>query len=145
MREMLDTETRLTSRVGRLPDTYSFSKQGFQSDEVDMESIIFGGSEYVKDGLLAVSEWLGPCPWSDRMIGIVEDIFAHAQFDTPYGKIPTKNVEVNGEMLQALSRLYWFTGRRQISRLGRPHRRLLSSRRQPPGSEHLLAAPRPRV
>ena len=44
------------------------------------------------------------------MIGIVDDIFAHAQFDTPYGKIPTKNVEVNGEMLQALSRLYWFTG-----------------------------------
>lgn len=110
MRDMLDTETRLTSRVGRLPDTYSFSKQGFQSDEVNMESIIFGGSEYVKDGLLAVSEWLGPSPWSDRMVGIVDDIFAHALLDTPYGRIPTTNVEVNGEMLQALSRLYWFTG-----------------------------------
>ncbi len=110
MHDMLETEIELTSRVGRLPDTYSFSKEGFQSDEVNMESIIFGGSEYVKDGLLAVSEWLGPSPWSERMIGIVDDVFAHALLDTPYGRIPSRNVEVNGEMLQALSRLYWLTG-----------------------------------
>jgi hypothetical protein len=44
------------------------------------------------------------------MIGIVDDVFAHALLDTPYGRIPSRNVEVNGEMLQALSRLYWLTG-----------------------------------
>ena len=29
MKEMLETEKRLTSRIGRMPDTYSFSKKGF--------------------------------------------------------------------------------------------------------------------
>ena len=110
MRQMLDTETRLTCRIDRLPDTWSFSKQDFADAEPDLERIIFGGSEYVKDGLLAVTEWLGASPWSERMIGIVDDIWKHAPVETPRGKIPSTNPEVNGEMLQALSRIYWMTG-----------------------------------
>jgi hypothetical protein len=35
MQEMLLTETALTARIGRLPDTYSFSKQGFAEARVD--------------------------------------------------------------------------------------------------------------
>jgi len=110
MLDMLRTETKLTSRIGRLPDTWSFSKQAFASDKPNLDSIIFGGSEYVKDGLLPLTEWLGKSPWSQRMIGIVDDIFANAKIDTPYGRIPSKNIEVNGEMLQSLSRIYWMTG-----------------------------------
>jgi hypothetical protein len=110
MLDMLRTETKLTSRIGRLPDTWSFSKQAFASDKPNLDSIIFGGSEYVKDGLLPLTEWLGASPWSQRMIGIVDDIFANAKVDTPYGKIPSRNIEVNGEMLQSLSRIYWMTG-----------------------------------
>ena len=110
MRQMLDAETRLTCRIDRLPDTWSFSKQDFADAEPDLERIIFGGSEYVKDGLLAVTEWLGASPWSQRMIGIVDDIWKHAPVDTPRGKIPSTNPEVNGEMLQVLSRVYWMTG-----------------------------------
>ena len=110
MRQMLRTEIELTSRIDRLPDTWSFSKQAFQDENPDLGSIIFGGSEYVKDGLLPLTEWLGPSPWCDRMLGIVDDIWKHAPLETPYGKIPTTNVEVNGEMLQALSRIYWMTG-----------------------------------
>ena len=113
MLDMLRTETKLTCRIGRLPDTWSFSKQAFASSKPNLDSIIFGASEYVKDGLLPLTEWLGTSPWSKRMIGIVDDIFANAKIDTPYGKIPSKNIEVNGEMLQSLSRIYWMTGEKK--------------------------------
>ena len=110
MRRMLETETRLTSRLGNLPDTYSFSKRAFIESDADIHRLIFGGSEYVKDGLLPVTEWLGPSPWSERLIGILDDIWAHAPVETPYGRIPSESQEVNGEMLQTLARIYWMTG-----------------------------------
>lgn len=110
MLEMLETETRLTSRIGHMPDAYSFTKKGFVSENPDMGKIIFGASEYVKDGLLPLTEWLGPSPWSDRMIKITDDVWANAPVPTVYGTIPSLNVEVNGEQLQILSRIYWMTG-----------------------------------
>jgi len=110
MLDMLRTESRLTSRVGALPDTYSFSKAGFADVQPNLGSIIFGASEYVKDGLLPLTEWLGPSPWSERMVKILDDIWANAPIDTPFGKIPSTSQEVNGDLLQALSRVYWFTG-----------------------------------
>jgi hypothetical protein len=113
MLEMLRAETRLTSRLDRLPDDFLFSKQGFASEKPNLDAIIFGASEYVKDGLIPLTEWLGPSPWSERMIGIIDDVWKHAPVDTPYGKIPTLNFEVNGDLLQACSRLYWFTGDRK--------------------------------
>jgi hypothetical protein len=113
MLEMLRTETRLTSRVDRLPDDYSFSKRGWRREQVDLDAIIFDGAEYVKDGLLPITEWLGPSPWSERAVGIIDDIWKHAAIETPFGRIPTHNFEVNGDLLQACSRLYWFTGERK--------------------------------
>ncbi len=113
MLEMLRTETRLTCRVGRLPDDYSFSRNGWRRDKLDLDAIIFDGAEYVKDGLLPITEWLGPSPWSERMTGIVDDIWKHAPVDTPFGRIPTLNFEVNGDLLQACARLHAFTGDRK--------------------------------
>ena len=110
MAHILEAEMALTSRVGQLPDSYSFSKKGFVNEEADMEAIIFGASEYVKDGLLPLTEYLGPSPWSERMIAITDDVWAHALVQTEFGAIPSDNVEVNGEQLQVLSRLYWMTG-----------------------------------
>ncbi len=110
MLDMLRTETKLTSRIGNLPDTYSFPKKNFQSAQPDIGRIIFGSSEYIKDGLLPLTEWLGPSPWCDRMIGILDDIWKHAPVETKYGKIPSTSQEINGEMLQTLSRIYWMTG-----------------------------------
>jgi hypothetical protein len=43
------------------------------------------------------------------MIGILDDIWKHAETATPYGPIPGTNVEVNGELLQTLARIYWMT------------------------------------
>ena len=110
--EMLKTETCLTCRVGRIPDDYSFSKKGWRCDKADLDAMIFDGAEYVKDGLLPITEWLGPSPWSERAVGIIDDIWANAPVETPFGKIPTLNFEVNGDLLQACSRLFWFTGER---------------------------------
>jgi hypothetical protein len=110
MRDMLRMETTLTSRLGNLPDAYSFATDSFAEKEIDIHRLIFGGSEYVKDGLLPLTEWLGFSPWSERMLGILDDIWAHAPVETPYGAIPSTSQEVNGEMLQVLSRVYWMTG-----------------------------------
>ena len=109
MQEMLLTETALTARIGRLPDTYSFSKQGFAEARIDTAAIMFGGSEYVKDGLMPITELLGVTPWRARMLGIVDDLWRYAPVETRYGRIVSLDPEVNGDMLLVLSRLYWMT------------------------------------
>ena len=109
MQEMLLSETALTARLGRLPDTYSFSKQGFAAARIDTAAIMFGGSEYVKDGLMPITELLGATPWRARMLGIVDDLWRYAPVETRYGRIVSVDPEVNGDMLLVLSRLYWMT------------------------------------
>ena len=109
MLDMLRTERRLTSRVGPLPDDFCFATQSFCRDTVDMKRIIFGASEYMKDGLLPLTEWLGPSPWRDRMIELMDGILDHAAIETPVGVLPAIDHEVGGEMMQTLSRLYWLT------------------------------------
>ena len=113
MLDMLHTETKLTSRIGTLPDTWSFAKNDFQTSEPDIGRIIFGSSEYIKDGLLPLTEWLGQSPWSERLIGILDDLWKHASVETPYGTIVSESHEINGEMLQVLSRIFWMTGEKK--------------------------------
>ncbi len=113
MRKMLGTEKALTSRVGTLPDTYSFEKRDFEHPSENMERIIFGSSEYIKDGLLPITELIGESPWSDRMIEILIDLSKHVDVVKKidwefYGNAPIE--ELNGEFLQILSRIYWMTG-----------------------------------
>lgn len=110
MQQILLTETALTSRVGRLADTYSFAKGGFERDTIDMAEVQFGSAEYMKDGLLPIVEWLGPGPWLARMVGLLDDAWRYASVETPFGLIPSENVEVNGDHLQVLNRMYWATG-----------------------------------
>jgi hypothetical protein len=110
MKEMLETETRLTSRIGSMPDTYSFSKKGFAVSDTLLSEIIFGSAEYIKDGLIPLTEWLGPSLWSERLISILDDIWKYAPVSTPYGNICSNDPEVNGDMLQSLSRIFWTTG-----------------------------------
>lgn len=110
MAQILQTEIELTSRLDRLPDTYSFTKKNFVREEIDKDEIIFGASEYIKDGLLPLTEYIGHTPWSERMIALIDDLWKNATYETPFGNIPSLNVEVNGELLQALSRVYWMTG-----------------------------------
>ncbi|HRI80469.1 MAG TPA: hypothetical protein PLR06_13130, partial [Cyclobacteriaceae bacterium] len=74
MLKMLESERRLTARIGSLPDTYSFTKQNFRNAIPDTSEIIFGSAEYMKDGLIPLTEWLGKSPWSDRMLEILNDL-----------------------------------------------------------------------
>ena len=114
--DMLKTERRLTPRIGKLPDTYSFSKKGFRNPTIDTNQMIFGAAEYMKDGLIPLTEWLGKSPWSKRMLEILDDLplltrVAKNIHGNWYGSSAT--VEVNGDLLQVLSRMYWFTGERK--------------------------------
>jgi len=107
---MLQAERRLTTRVDGLPDTYDFLKQGFREETVQWDNILFGASEYVKDGLMPITEWMGPTAWEERMLELLYGIWRHAEVSTPAGPIPTNNIEVHGELLQSMSRMYWRTG-----------------------------------
>jgi hypothetical protein len=71
---------------------------------------IFGASEYAKDGLLAVVERAGRGPWFTRLEEISNAINGAASVATPRGNIPSSDTEVNGNMLQVLTRIYWATG-----------------------------------
>lgn len=84
----------------------------FQPARVEIEDIskvIFGASEYAKDGLLAVTERLGKGPWFIRLEEIAQSLIKASYVPTPSGNICSSNTEVNGEMLQMLTRLYWST------------------------------------
>jgi hypothetical protein len=110
--QMLKAETALTSRIGRLPDSYSFSKKSFLNEKIDTGQIIFGTAEYMKDGLIPLTEWLGESPWSNRMLGMLDDLPRVAKMATQlsgkwYGNSAT--VEVNGDLMQVLARVYWMT------------------------------------
>ncbi len=122
MKEMLATERRLAARPGwlRLSEEYSLREPlGLRHPTADAERILFNSAEYVKDGLLPLTEWLGPSPWSERMIELIDDSFAKAATETPFGRVPLigrdkePGVEVSGDYLQALARLYWMTGRQE--------------------------------
>jgi hypothetical protein len=110
VRAMLETEQRLCNRIDRLPDDFDFRTQAFRAKEAKLPDLIFGASEYIKDGLLPLTEWLGQSPWSDRMVGLMDDIWKHAEVETEVGKVPGDSHEVAGDLMQGLSRLYWFTG-----------------------------------
>ena len=75
----------------------------------DLSSLIFGASEYAKDGLLAVAERFGRGPWFVRMEEIAKAIIDAADVETRSGKICSSLAEVNGNMLALLARLYWAT------------------------------------
>ena len=116
MKDMLETEKRLTSRLGACPATYSFIKQDFLEDQIDTSNVIFGSAEYMKDGLVPLTEWLGQSPWSFRMIEILNDFHKLTTVTTKItgqygGGVP--EIEVNGDMLQTLSRVYWMTGNKE--------------------------------
>jgi hypothetical protein len=81
-------------------------EKGFFTDTTNT----FGGSEYVKDGLIAIVEITGKDEWFDRMKVIEDEIWTDPMIDTKYGKIPSTNIEINGEQIQVLARMYTMTG-----------------------------------
>lgn len=113
MLDMLHSEQKLTSRIKSLPDVFRFSTQSFDTPEPDTTWIIFGTSEYIKDGLIPLAEYIGPSPWTNRMMEMLEDLSGYYSVFKNIDKVGTYKAvseEVNGSMLQALTRIYWMTG-----------------------------------
>jgi hypothetical protein len=107
---VLDQEQKLCNRLGPLPDDFDFETQGFRTETIDLEYLVFCASEYCKDGLMPITEWIGPGHYLDRMQELVQGILDHSVVQSPVGLIPSTSIEVNGNMMQVLSRLYWLTG-----------------------------------
>ncbi len=112
MLDLLHAEQMLCNHIDRLPVDYDLTNK--KKMDRTLDQIIFGACEYAKDGLVPIVELMGKNEWFERMQAIVEDIFKNAMIDTPYGKIPSENIEVNGELLQLLPRLYCMTGEQKF-------------------------------
>jgi hypothetical protein len=114
VRGVLHAERRLCNHLDRIPVPYDYKNK--KRIVVDYDEMIFQASEYVKDGLIAIVEVTGKDEWFERMKEIEEGIWKHAKYDSAYGKIPSKNIEVNGEQIQALVRLYTMTAEERFLR-----------------------------
>jgi hypothetical protein len=104
MMEMLRNEIRYTTVQNSIPANLELS-----TGELGPPSL-FGAGEYAKDGLLAVTEYLGRTPWFYRMVDLVADAMRQAPVETRFGKLPASDAELNGDFLQALVRLVTMTG-----------------------------------
>lgn len=103
----LNALTREREICGPMPGTILFRPTRVVTE--NLSAVIFGASEYAKDGLLAVTERSGYGPWFVRLEEIIQVLIDAAYIETKSGKICSPTAEVNGEMLQVLSRLYWAT------------------------------------
>jgi len=109
---VLEAEQRICNYLDRIPT--AVNHKTLEKTVKSRDDLIFAASEYLKDGLVAIVEVAGKDnPWAKRMCGIEEDIWKHADIDTPYGKIPTLNLEANGDQIQVLARLFTMTGEKK--------------------------------
>ncbi len=134
---MLEAERRLCGRDGSvIPESFCFSGYSICEVRPNAGRVIFEASEYARDGLLTIVEWMGrphgladdrphgqphgqpnaqpnsqpPDPWRDRLVEIVDATWEGANIATDFGHVVSLDREVNGELLQVLNRLYWLTG-----------------------------------
>jgi len=112
--DILHDEIRLTTRVGALPDAFSFDTQTFVRPELNWDALIFGSAEYCKDGLLPMTEVMGRTEWFSRLRGMAAGICENARTESDFGPLPSNNAEVNGELMQVYARLYPATGDRRF-------------------------------
>jgi hypothetical protein len=104
MLEMLRNEIRYTSTKASVPGNLTFA-----TGELGPPSL-FGAGEYAKDGLVAVTEYLGRTPWFYRMADMIADAMEQAPIASRFGKLPASDTELNGDYLQTLTRLAVMTG-----------------------------------
>ena len=102
--EMLRNEVRYTTVQRSIPGNLPFA-----THRADRASF-FGAGEYAKDGLIAVTEYLGRTPWFYRMVDMIADAMTDAPVASRFGPLPAADAELNGDYLQALVRLATMTG-----------------------------------
>jgi hypothetical protein len=104
MVEMLRNEIHYTSAKASVPGNLTFA-----TGELGPPSL-FGAGEYAKDGLVAVTEYLGRTAWFYRMVDMTADAMEQAPVSSRFGKLPASDTELNGDYLQTLTRLAVMTG-----------------------------------
>lgn len=109
MHHILRQEMLLTRRVGHLSDDLQPGGKGWVRPQLEMDEVIFGSSEYMKDGLLPITEILGETPWYFRMRDIANDMVAKAPYTWNGATLPAQTAEINGNALQVLARMTWKT------------------------------------
>ena len=107
-RTMLYNELRYATLPGGMPVSYDIKTR---RQSIFRNDIIFGASEYVKDGLIPVTELTGHTIWSERMVNLVDLIMENSSVESDFGPLPSKGSEETGEILQAVTRIYCMTGR----------------------------------
>lgn len=111
VKTMLRNEVRYTDAPGgRIPgnlrlDTHELGAASF-----------FGAGEYCKDGMVPLTELLGPSPWYFRMLDMTRDFLRRAPLPSRWGALPGDGAELNGDVLQTLGRLIPMTGDRDLLR-----------------------------
>lgn len=113
MLEMLRNEVRFTTVQESIPANLTLA-----SGEVGPPSL-FGAGEYAKDGLIAVTEYLGRTPYFYRMVDMIADAMNRAPVASRFGNLPAADAELNGDYLQTLVRLAAMTGDRRFLEWGR--------------------------
>ena len=104
MMEMLRSEVQHTTVQRSIPGDLPFATR------VPGKPSFFGAAEYAKDGLIAVTEYLGRTPWFYRMVDMIADAMIDAPVQTRFGALPAADAETNGDYLQALVRIAAMTG-----------------------------------
>jgi hypothetical protein len=104
MIEMLRNEVRFTSAKASVPGNLTLATGALGP------ASLFGAGEYAKDGLLAVTEYLGRTPWFHRMVDLTADAMEQAATPSRFGMLPAADPELNGDYLQTLTRLVTMTG-----------------------------------
>src|SRR5512145_1101669 len=108
MMEMLRSEVQHTTVQRSIPADLNLAthRPGAPS--------FFGAAEYAKDGLIAVTEYLGRTPWFYRMVDMIADAMTDAPVPSRFGALPAADAETNGDYLQALVRIATMTGDRRF-------------------------------
>ncbi|MEW6072837.1 MAG: acetylxylan esterase [Planctomycetota bacterium] len=107
---LYSAEAALTTRMGWLPDWYSIAERRFMHVTPDVHRIVFGATEFAKDGLNPLIELDGPALWRPRMAQLLDGVFAVAPIASDFGPLPADGAEVNGELLQTLTRFHFLSG-----------------------------------
>jgi len=102
--EMLRNEVRYTTVQRSIPANLTLASGALGPPS------FFGAAEYAKDGLIAVTEYLGRAPWFHRMADMIADAMTDATVPSRFGMLPADDAETNGDYLQALVRLAVMTG-----------------------------------
>ncbi|MFC2075784.1 hypothetical protein ACFLT7_01750 [candidate division KSB1 bacterium] len=108
LRQTLADELRLTTVTSGLVTAYDLIGDTLVAR--DLDRLIFGTSEYIKDALVPIAEVTGREVWLHRQEELVRAVLRASPVATSFGNIPSGNAEVNGEMLQSLARLAAMSG-----------------------------------